>query len=239
MDERKIWSKKKNNVCYVDETFFKQWSPDMAYVLGFFAADGSLTINRKRGNKYIEFVSIDYEIIKKIKRTLKSEHKISSRKRGINHQISYRLQVGSKKIYDDLIDLGFIPNKSLILKFPDVPTKFLHHFVRGYFDGDGHCLFGKYQRKNRLGQTKVVLSGFTSGSQNFLEKLQNILKEYAGTKGGILYFHSGAYRLSYSLINSRKIYNFLYDNIDQSLYLSRKYIKFNQALKMWGGSSVG
>lgn len=239
MDKREVLSKKKSNICYVDEEFFTQWSPNMAYILGFFAADGCLTINQKRNNKYVEFTSTDYEIIEKIKRTLKSGHKITTRKRDEKWLISYRIQIGSKKIFDDLINLGFTPNKSKTLEFPIIPLNYLSHFIRGYFDGDGHCTFGKYQRKNRPNQTKIIRSGFTSGSQNFLKKLQNILKEYAKIEGGILCFHSGAYRLSYSLINSRKLYNYLYGNISQSLYLSRKYIKFNQALKMWGRSSVG
>lgn len=238
VDDRLVWSEKKKNVHYVNEEFFTKWSPNMAYVLGFFSADGCLSINQKRNNKYIEFVSTDYEIIEKIKSTLESEHKITARKRDENWHVSYRIQIGSKKIFNSLIDLGFMPNKSKILKFPTVPTCYLPHFIRGYFDGDGHCTYGKYQRKNRPSKTKIIVSGFTSGSKEFIEKLQNILKEHAKIEGGLLSFRSNAYRLTYSLTNSRKLFNFLYSDIEQSLYLSRKYIKFNQALKMWGRSSV-
>jgi len=42
---------------------------------------------------------------------------------------------------DDLIALGCIPRKSLLLKFPtsnQVPEHLIRHFIRGYFDGDGH-----------------------------------------------------------------------------------------------------
>lgn len=41
-----------------NEKFFERWTPDMAYVLGFFAADGTLTVG-KRGNCYIELTSCD------------------------------------------------------------------------------------------------------------------------------------------------------------------------------------
>jgi len=37
-----------------NENFFKKWTPEMAYVLGFFAADGSMVKN-KRGACFIEF----------------------------------------------------------------------------------------------------------------------------------------------------------------------------------------
>src|SRR3989344_557095 len=41
-----------------NEDFFKRWSSEMAYVLGFFAADGSM-IPHKNGGHYIEFTSTD------------------------------------------------------------------------------------------------------------------------------------------------------------------------------------
>jgi intein/homing endonuclease len=46
--------------------------------------------------------------------------------------------------------MGMVPNKSLVLKFPDIPKEMYRHFIRGYFDGDGSlCLHinkrGKFQ----------------------------------------------------------------------------------------------
>jgi hypothetical protein len=36
----------------VNQDFFKKWSPEMAYILGFFTADGSMAKN-KRGAHFI------------------------------------------------------------------------------------------------------------------------------------------------------------------------------------------
>lgn len=50
----------------------------------------------------------------------------------------------SQKTVDDLKQLGCIERKSLILKFPteeQVPFDLLHHFIRGYFDGDGSIFY--------------------------------------------------------------------------------------------------
>jgi hypothetical protein len=47
--------------------FFKKWSTEMAYVLGYFAADGCMFIN-PRGSKYVSFTSTDREILEKVKR---------------------------------------------------------------------------------------------------------------------------------------------------------------------------
>lgn len=59
-----------------NENFFKKWSPEMAYVLGFIAADGSLVEN-KCGAHFLDICSTDKEIIYRIKRILKSNHKVS------------------------------------------------------------------------------------------------------------------------------------------------------------------
>jgi len=55
--------------------FFKKWSVEMAYVLGYFAADGCMYKN-SGGSKFINFVSTDYEILTKVKKLLSSQHKI-------------------------------------------------------------------------------------------------------------------------------------------------------------------
>ena len=63
-----------------NENFFKKWTSEMAYVLGFFCADGNLTIG-KRNNHYIEFTNCDKYILGKIRKALKSNHRISKNKR--------------------------------------------------------------------------------------------------------------------------------------------------------------
>ncbi len=58
----------------VNIDFFKKWSLEMAYILGYFAADGSMYAN-PRGSKYITFSSIDREILEKVKQSLNSRRK--------------------------------------------------------------------------------------------------------------------------------------------------------------------
>lgn len=66
----------------------------MAYVLGFFTADGSM-IKNKRGAHFIEFEITDKDLLFRIRDLLGSNHKITTRDR--NKSLSYRLQIGSKK----------------------------------------------------------------------------------------------------------------------------------------------
>ena len=206
----------------------------MAYVLGFFAADGNM-IRGKRGNHYISFYSCDREIIEKIRRVMGSEHKIYCKKsRKENHKNCYQIQIGSKKIFNDLILLGLTPDKSLTLKFPKIPDCYLADFIRGYFDGDGHVSTGFYTRYDRpveAAKKHILFAGFTSGSRIFLESLHAVLHYEGIVRGGTLYFLKG-YRLSFSSQDSLRLYNFLYKDLKNSLYLPRKKKVFEKFMAM-------
>lgn len=209
-----------------NEKFFKKWSPEMAYVLGFFTADGNLTIN-PRGSRYIEFTSCDRDLIEKMKNVLAANHKISIHKRTSKSRPYYRLQIGSKEIFNDLMELGMSVNKSKTVQFPDVPKKYLSHFVRGYFDGDGNVTISNYYRNDRKSHYgRTVLAGFVSGSRKFLVGLRNHLCQYASMGHGTLYFSSRGYRLFYSVNDSKKLHDFMYRYASKNLWLQRKKEKF-------------
>mgnify|MGYP001585620673 CR=1 FL=1 len=205
-----------------NENFFKKWSPEMAYVLGFFAADGNM-IKNNRGAHFVAFYSTDKDIIEKVRIALNSNLKISLKnKQSVNShwKDSYQLQIGSKEIFNDLLKLGMTPNKSLTVRMPIVPKKFLSHFLRGYFDGDGHVSVSTYQKNDRKNKSTIIITGFTSGSEKFLEGLWKVLKKYRIIEGGTLY-HNQGYRLCFSTHDSLRLYNFMYQK-EKSLYLGRK-----------------
>jgi len=213
-----------------NENFFKIWSPEMAYVLGFFTADGNM-IRNKRGAYFIEFEITDKNLLYKIRELLGSDHKIAERKRDNKWKKSYRLQIGSKEIFDDLLKLGLTPNKSKTIELPEIPKEYFSDFVRGYFDGDGCVTVCHYIRKDRHNKKCIkILSGFTSGSEKFLKSLYLRLKIFANIIGGSLYENRG-YRLFFSDEDTRKLYNFMY-NGKNDLSLCRKKDKFEKYFKI-------
>ena len=159
--------------------FFEKWSPEMAYVLGFLYADGDIEDVRKSSRtQYVTIASVDRDILESIKKALGSGHNLNYRaprkvtyRNGKTYESRgiYRLRIGSKKMFNDLLKLGLSPRKSLTIKFPDdIPDNCLNHFIRGYFDGDG-CI----TIKNGTGKNgQAILHGvnviFTSGSKLFL-----------------------------------------------------------------------
>lgn len=201
----------------------------MAYILGFFAADGTM-IKNKRGAHFVEFNSTDFDVIYKIRKHFKSNHKISTRV-GVksNYKIDYRLQIGSREMFSDLEKLGFTPNKSLKMRFPKIPIAFLSHFVRGYFDGDGCVSIGRFKFKERKVKKLVITTRFTSGSKKFLEGLHLSLKQIV--RGGCLARKEHGFELIFSHLDTLALYGFLYNNVTKDLYLLRKYKKFRSVIK--------
>ncbi len=213
----------------INENFFKEWTSEMAYVLGFFIADGNMSRN-KRGSCYIEFHITDKEILEKMRTALKSSHKISERKKIYGHKKVYRLQIGSKLLFENLMSLGVFPRKSKKIRLPSIPDGLFNHFLRGYFDGDGCVYFGR--RKDRNNKNGILQVEFVSGSKIFLKQLHKEIASKIGTKGGSKFFANGAYRLKFSIKDSVRLYEFMYRDVKSGLLLKRKRDIFEKYFKM-------
>lgn len=217
----------------VNKDFFKKWTPEMAYVLGFFAADGYMTLN-KRGAHFWNIQITDRDILEGIKKAIQSEHKISIRVRKGNEQTTYRLQIGSKEMCNDLLKLGFIPDKTKSLAAPHIPKKYFSHFVRGYFDGDGNVWVG-YVHKERKTKLRTIRTVFTSCSSAFLQAVREQLESFGVHKGVLSKGKGNYYRLTYSVNNSLKLSDFMYNHevpVPEGLFLERKRKRFREFIKM-------
>ena len=226
----------------LNQDFFKVWTPNMAYVLGFFAADGTMIVN-KRGAYFIEFNITDKKLLMHIRDIVGSDHKIAVRNRNrknSNWKIGYRLQIGSKQWFEDLTEFGFTPRKSLVMKMPAVPTTLFGDFLRGYFDGDGNVHFKKYWAKDRQKMRWPFSTRFTSGSTAFLKSLHAVLHSQ-GLEGGFITAKNRGHELVFSHRDSVALFHLMYDTVSHNgLYLARKYKPFRKAIEtLWGRSSTG
>lgn len=205
----------------------------MAYVLGFFAADGYITHN-KRGAHFWCLEITDKALLESIKHTISSNHSIGVRKKKKKiHKILYRLQIGSKEMCDDLRMLGMRERKTQSLAVPNVPKRFFPDFVRGYFDGDG-CVWVGHQRRDRPTQSVAIQTIFSSCSIPFLEVLSKRLSAF-GFSGVIWREKNTHARLRYSIRNSLKLYDFMYNDsvaMSQGLFLERKKKIFERYMHM-------
>ncbi|MFA5776950.1 MAG: LAGLIDADG family homing endonuclease [Parcubacteria group bacterium] len=211
----------------VNENFFKKWSPEMTYILGYFYADGSMEDASYLRGKYIRVSSIDKSTILKIRNWLKSKHTIVKINPPTNNgHKRYLLRIGNHTLYNDLIKLGLYPNKSLTVKFPNIPQKYFNHFVRGYFDGDGCVRICMRKGKRQKLVISKLSTVFTCGSKEFLEKLAKQLNENIKTKNIKVYNGCKSYMLCYSTEDSVKLFKFLYRNLNKNDFLERKFDRF-------------
>ena len=95
----------------------------------------------------------------------------------------YHFGISNEKLYDDIVNLGLTPNKSLTMQFPNMPNEFVRHFIRGCWDGDGSVYVDKYTRHNTL------CASFVSGSLEFVEAMvKNLVK--AGLPNRTIHRHT-------------------------------------------------
>jgi len=208
-----------DDVYEINEKFFDNWSDRMAYVLGLILTDGNIGTDDNR----ISITMKDAEHLEKVKKKLKSNHPIKYRK---FHGI-YQFGFAREKMSDRLNELGIIKNKSLIVGFPKVPDKFLSHFIRGVFDGDGTVFF----ERSRKSPLRV---SFTSGSKKFITALEDILHTQAGVSKRTIYkLHrkNTSYYIRYCHKDSLKFFDYIYAGADESMLLERKHQKFLEGMK--------
>lgn len=215
----------------IDENFFSTWTPEMAYVLGFICADGSVYKN-PNGYEYLGLYSTDKEILEKIRLAMGSDHKIGIRARARRHfpwEDLYGIQIRNSRWIEELHSYGIRQNKSRTLQLPKVPHVHLRHFVRGYFDGDGCAHYGVYWRKDRREWKKQFSVHFTSGSKMFLEDLKRVLGSVV--RAGHISQKERGYELVFGQHDGVALFHFMYHNISAELFLERKFRKFQDAFQ--------
>ncbi len=212
----------------------------MAYLLGYLYADGSLTDAPYMRGKYTSVTSTDRIMLERMREWMGSEHTITPLRHDVKYpgKPRYTLRIGSHKIFDDLTRLGLYPNKSLTIPFPNVPSSYLAHFIRGYLDGDG-CIYlemGTGKRGQRI--LKRLSTIFTSGSRNFLCGLEEVVRARLELQKRKISVSHRSFQLRYSTHDSIILCTFLYRRVPHHLYLERKRAVMRRYLRMRNGAVV-
>ena len=216
-----------------DETFFKKINTEeKAYWLGFIYADGCISqiFNKRTGALKSQTMEItlakkDEFHLKKLLIAIKSNKPIQQKLvkvKGIEYP-SCKISINNKKICKDLINLGCLPRKSLIVDFPKenvVPKYLIRHFIRGYFDGDG-CV--SYSHNNLAYIVNFV------GTENMLIGIQNYIEKEVGLSRTAIKGKGKAFQVNWGGFTSLLLwYKILYS--DSIIFLDRKHNKFLEAI---------
>lgn len=136
-------------------------SHEKAYLLGLMYSDGCVG----KTNNIISYVSADHDMINFFRDKIGCTRKLIP---NVVRKKCLYITFPSSRMKSDLIRLGCMPQKSLIVNFPSfdqVPKPFIWSFVLGYFDGDG-CISGQKQT-----QVKIISSTlFCQGLKQLLEE---------------------------------------------------------------------
>lgn len=201
----------------INESYFRRWSPNMAYLLGFILADGCIIKGSYKGYSDALRFGVhkqDIDILKKIKQELGSQYKISLVKNAAYFSIN------SQKIVNNLKALGISYRKSLqkarYEKIPNVPIKYIRDFIRGIVDGDGSINFDKknYPALSICGKKKII----TFIKNHFFSKFNLYSKITQAKKDGEQY---NLFYIAYRCNSAQTLIKYLYNNAN--LYLERKF----------------
>lgn len=154
---------------YDDELFTRE--DDISYyLLGLMMTDGCV-FEYNPGKYYLTLGLCDFYFLKKV-------HDLMAPKLAINKKKDrqfWRFKANNKNYTDWLIENGCVPNKTLILKFPDkIPDEYMPDFIRGVMDGDGSITFSLRELKNNK-KGKRIRCYVCSSSFNFISGVAEYL----------------------------------------------------------------
>lgn len=218
----------------IRHTFFISIETELqAYLLGFYAADGSMNEKRKTLRIHLQkqdsdLVYLYKDIISPDARTFSvEEHKVTGRNgKEVTAHESFGVDITSSELCNSLVDLGIGYNKSYTdLYIPNIPKDLVPHFIRGYFDGDG-CITGWLAIEKGKSDRVRYSFDICSKTQSLLNEFKQFFEDH-NIKVNLNYIkRDDMYRLKTSSKKEiEKIFHMLYDNSE--FYLKRKFEKFD------------
>lgn len=216
----------------VNEDIFNEIdSEEKAYWLGFMYADGCIYSKEYRIELSLQGSDINH--LHKFAKFLENKKEnfvkfYANYKHGKYDRC--RVSFRSKKVWTALNEKGCIPNKSLILTFPNESIfknkSLIRHFIRGYVDGDG-CLCNTTKPELNILGTKEFLTDM----QKYLI-LDRTYPIYPQRK------NSNKNTYTFNLWCSTAMLNMKYLYSDSTIYLDRKYEKFKEICRISEKSDI-
>lgn len=204
-----------NRTLSVDNQYFSKIdTPEKAWLLGFLAADGSISQDRNRIK--IALSSIDKEILEKIREKVKIERTILDAETNNGFQVSELSWSSSQHKYD-LSKYGIVPRKTYKgMRLPQLSEELQLAYFLGYYDGDG-CFKddGKTCRLEICSYSPVILQDFAKLIEKVFKYNRQVYKDPS---------RDNYYTITYSTEMADSILNKCYSICN--LHLNRKNVKY-------------
>lgn len=165
----------------IEDYFSTIDTPEKAYLLGIIQTDGNvrktnrnaaLTITQHKDYAwYIEDMLLDF-----------SDYICNTKDKNCR-----QLQIGSKTIVNDLINIGIVPNKTkeqtnenICKLWESIPIEFKGDFIRGCIDGDGYVTF--FTQNRAMNESCNI--GFCSVKEILIDKIIDFINKKFDYKCG-------------------------------------------------------
>ena len=222
-------SKQIQRIYNIDDNFFKNQNEDMAYILGFIAADGNVA--KKENCISIEVHEKDKDLLELVRERTKNTRPLKFYihiHKDCEDTPVVKFQTWSSEWKKDLAIYNIVPNKTFILKPPTFLNKqYYGAFIKGYFDGDGSV----YEKTNGI---EVSIGG---ASKEMILWIREVLVTQYGIIGSYDTYSTPnkqhlMYRIKYhSNYSLSLLYKIWYEDNPSNLYLPRKKEIFTNYFK--------
>lgn len=193
---------------------------ESAYILGYAMADGSIAQqNGKCSGVHFSCAIKDRALLDGIKSELGLHFKVKEIKNGTG----VRLRLDCSALAEAFEAQGVVRRKTYLdCPFPKIPEKYMPHYIRGVFDGDG-CVYYNQDAGN--------MSVQFLGSRKFITGLRDTLVERSNVRENSVQQRPGHWCVAWqSAEQIRRIYNFMYPS-GIYMFLERKREKFQCIIK--------
>lgn len=207
----------RHNIYTCNEHYFDEIdNEEKAYYLGLLYADGYH--NADKHTITITLQEEDVNVLESFNNAVENTRPVrfvDKKRENQSWKNCYQFIVISRHMSSVLMQLGVAQAKSLILEFPYWMNKPLQrHFIRGFFDGDGHISKSKYKYNMSLIST-----------ENFLNPIREILENELNIETH-MYVPNGIDKPTRTLMVTKKdmnkiFFDWLYK--DATIYIKRKY----------------
>lgn len=216
-----------------DENFFKEWSCNNSWVLGFIVSDGYLYKKNKKPT--LGFGSTDKDVILKIKELLNTNYVILEKQTirdNKRYKDSWQLELYNCFYYESFLnENGITCRKSLTVEYPkNLPDLYFYDFLRGVMDGDGTICISRDEKWNRY----ILNLSLVSSSKSFIDKIAEKIKLFHSWDIYVGKNIEGKNPIYSIQLSGEKAYNLLlkiYENSKEENRMNRKYLKFQEALQ--------
>lgn len=203
------WGKRPREHNY-DDTFLNTDSEFAAYFMGFWTADGHFS----KADNGISITSTDKQIVDVFTTVTKFTNNVRVRRQeGYKDQYTV---IWYGEVTNRVLEMGYTPGAKTGTEF--VPKRFrkepwVHHFIRGFFDGDGSIVLNK---------NGSLSSYLVNASRNLLRGIHNYLYKKKIVRGGALHNPKpNFYKLQFGHYDTVQFCKFMYK--DATYLLGRKH----------------